>query len=117
AVNKLCRDITKYRREAAGPEEISSIQDVSSDQLINWKVLKKSGSELLATNAFVLLTGDYFPFAKRQCALFKGTERDIFIDKKEYTGPIYEQIENAYQFVLRHINLGAEINGLNRKNR
>ena len=38
AVNKLCRDITKYRREAAGPEEISSIQDVSSDQLINWKV-------------------------------------------------------------------------------
>ena len=117
AVNKLCRDITKYRREAAGPEEISSIQDVSSDQLINWKVLKKSGSELLATNAFVLLTGDYFPFAKIQCALFKSTERDIFIDKKEYTGPLYEQIENAYQFVLRHINLGAEINGLIRKDR
>ena len=117
AVNKLCRDITKYRREAAGPEEISSIQDVSSDQLINWKVLKKSGSELFATNAFVLLTGDYFPFAKIQCALFKGTERDIFIDKKEYTGPLYEQIENAYQFVLRHINLGAEINGLIRKDR
>ena len=79
------------------------------------KVLKKNGSDLLATNAFALLTGKYFPFAKIQCALFKGTERDFFIDKKEYDGCLYEQIENAYQFVLRHINLGAEINGLVRK--
>lgn len=92
AVDKLCRDISKYRREAAGPEEISSTQKVSPDQLINWKVLKKSGSDLLATNAFALLTGHYFSFAKIQCALFKGTERDIFIDKKEYEGPLYEQM-------------------------
>lgn len=84
-------------------------------QLLSWKVLKKNGSDLLATNAFALLTGKYFPFAKIQCALFKGTERDFFIDKKEYDGCLYEQIENAYQFVLRHINLGAEINGLVRK--
>lgn len=79
------------------------------------EILKKNGSDLLATNAFALLTGKYFPFAKIQCALFKGTERDFFIDKKEYDGCLYEQIENAYQFVLRHINLGAEINGLVRK--
>lgn len=84
-------------------------------QLLSWKVLKKNGSDLLATNAFALLTGKYFPFAKIQCALFKGTERDFFIDKKEYDGCLYEQIENAYQFVLRHINFGAEINGLVRK--
>jgi len=58
---------------------------------------------------------DYFRFSKIQCALFKGIERDIFIDKKEYNGPLYEQIEQAYQFVLRHINLGAEIDGLVRK--
>lgn len=115
AVEKLCRDITKYRREAAGPEGKNSVQEVSTEQLLSWKVLKKNGSDLLATNAFALLTGKYFPFAKIQCALFKGTERDFFIDKKEYDGCLYEQIENAYQFVLRHINLGAEINGLVRK--
>ena len=28
------------------------------------------------------------------------------------SGPLYEQIEEAYSFVLKHINLGAEINGL-----
>ena len=52
--------------------------------------------------------------AKIQCALFKGITRDIFIDQKEFTGPIYEQVDDAYHFVLRHINLGAEIDGIYR---
>ena len=81
-------------------------------QLINWKVLKKVNDKLLATNAFVLLTSDFFQFAKIQCALFKGITRDVFIDKKEYTGSIYEQVEAAYQFVLRHINRSSEIESL-----
>ena len=58
-----------------------------------------------------------FRFAKIQCALFKGNDRDEFLDKKEYSGPLYEQIEEAYRFVLRHINRSAEINGLLRKER
>ena len=88
---------------------------MTKEQLLNWKVLKKSEGEIFATNAFVLLTSDFFPFSKIQCALFKGNDRDIFIDKKEYCGPLYEQIEAAYQFVLRHINRSAEIEGLVRK--
>ena len=36
----------------------------------------------------------------------------VFIDKRDFEGPLYEQIEEAYKFVLKHINLGAEINGL-----
>lgn len=47
----------------------------------------------MASNAFVLLTSDYFPFSKTQCAVFKGTKRDVFLDKREFTGPIYEQID------------------------
>lgn len=53
--------------------------------------------------------------AKIQCALFKGTERDEFIDRKEFIGPIYQQIDDAYRFVLRHINKSAEINGIVRR--
>lgn len=60
----------------------------------------------------MLLTENDFPQAKIQCAVFKGTTRSIFIDKKEYTGPIYRQIDEAYQFVLRNIKLGAKIKGL-----
>ena len=67
---------------------------------------------ILPTNAFVLLTENDFPQAKIQCAVFKGTTRSVFIDKKEYTGPIFRQIDEAYQFVLRNIKLGAKIKGL-----
>lgn len=115
AIAKLCRDIKQYIIESVGTDDFQSVKDVSVDQLLNWKVLKKAEGAMLATNAFALLTSEYFSFSKIQCALFKGVERDLFIDKKEYCGPLYEQIENAYQFVLRHINLGAEIEGIVRK--
>lgn len=53
-------------------------------------------------------------YAKVQCALFKGTTRDIFIDRKEFDGPLYEQVDDAYQFILRHIDMGADIEGVYR---
>lgn len=115
-VNRLCNDIKRYRLDSAvTEEEKKSIGDVTKENLLNWKILKETEGNLIATNAFVLLTSEEFQFSKIQCALFKGVDRDIFIDKKEYAGPLYKQIEEAYQFVLRHINLGAEIEGIVRK--
>ncbi len=52
---------------------------------------------------------------KTLCAVFKGTDRAVFLDKREFTGPIYVQIEEAVDFVLRNIRLGATIDGLVRK--
>lgn len=107
---KLCKDIEGFR-EKAGMTEHS----VKKEQLINWKILKQNEGQLLATNAYALLTSDYFSFAKTQCAVFKGTDRAIFLDKREFTGPVYTQIESAVDFVLRNIRLGATIDGLVRK--
>lgn len=116
AIDKLCHDIHMYMMSAVeSVEEKKNIPMITEKHLLNWKLLRKTGSQLQAANAFVLLTGDYFRFAKIQCALFKGCDRDEFLDKKEYSGPLYEQIEEAYRFVLRHINRSAEINGLVRK--
>ena len=69
------------------------------------------------TNGYLLLNGDTaeFPDAAIQCAVFKGTVRDIFITRKEFTGAIYEQIEDAYNFVLQHIDLGSRIEGIARQ--
>ena len=50
-----------------------------------------------------------------QCGVFKGNNRAIFVDKRELSGPIYEQIEEAYQFVLRNIHLGAKLEGIYRQ--
>lgn len=97
---------------AKSNSEKEKIKDVTVQNLINWGVVKNMDGTLLPTNAFVLLTDNVFPFAKIQCALFKGTERVVFIDKRDFEGPLYEQIEEAYDFVLKHINLGAEIKDL-----
>ena len=107
AVKKLCRDIMNYRKEAGLPRKT-----IGKTQLLNWKVLKENEGQVLATNAFALLTSDHFFFSKTQCAVFKGTERTVFLDKREYTGPLYEQIEEAVAFVLRNIRLGAQIGKL-----
>ena len=69
---------------------------------------------LYPTNAFDLLTDNSHRMAKVQCAVFKGNVRDIFIDRKEFSGSIQKQVEDAYDFVLRHINLGASIEGVYR---
>jgi hypothetical protein len=64
---------------------------------------------------FLLLTNNPFLEASIQCAVFKGTGRTVFLDRKEYHGPLFEEIDEAYSYVLRNIRLGAEINGLYRK--
>ena len=110
ATERLCQDIESFR-EKAGMTEHS----VKKEQLINWKILKQSEGQIMATNAYALLTSDYFPFSKTQCAVFKGTDRAVFLDKREFKGPIYAQIESAVDFVLRNIRLGARIDGLVRK--
>lgn len=110
ATQALCKDIEDFRKKAG-----LSGHNVRKEQLFNWKILKNSEGNVLASNAYVLLTSDYFPFSKTQCAVFKGTDRMVFLDKREYTGPIYKQIESAVEFVLRNIRLGATIDGLVRR--
>ena len=50
-----------------------------------------------------------------QCGVFKGTTKAVFVDRREYSGFLTEQIEQAYDFILRNIHLGAEFNGLYRQ--
>jgi ATP-dependent DNA helicase RecG len=113
---KLCNDIQKYIAESRGLP-INRVRKITVTNLENWGLLKKSDQNYLPTNAFVLCTNNTFRFAKIQCALFKGEDRAVFIDKREFVGPIYNQIEEAYQFVLKHINLGATIDGIVRKDK
>ncbi len=113
---RLCNDIRRYIAESR-ELPISKVRKITVTNLENWGILKKSGRNYLPTNAFVLCTNNTFRFAKIQCALFKGEDRALFIDRREFAGPIYDQIEEAYRFVLKHINLGATIDGIVRKDK
>ena len=96
-------------------EEKAAVKDMTIEKLEDLGVLCRVGRKLYPTHAFDLLTDNRNKAAKVQCALFKGTSRDLFIDRKEFDGPIYEQVDEAYHFVLRHIDMGAEIKGVYRK--
>ena len=116
AIKKLCRDMNRYRnkmQERKGNAE--KLPQVTRAQLLNWNVIRKTEDGYLASNAFALLTGKHFHYSKTQCAVFAGTDRGEFIDKREYDGPLYEQIEEAYAFVLRNIRRGARVEGLIRR--
>lgn len=67
------------------------------------------------TNAYVFLTGQDAFLSKIQCGMFKGTTRGIFVDKRDYEGSLWKQVEDTFQFVLRNIHLGAKIEGIYRK--
>ena len=106
AIKQLCEDIAAFRKKAGLPK-----REISKVQLINWKLLKNIDGNLLASNAFALLISEHFPFSKTQCAVFKGVNRGIFLDKREYSGPIYRQIEEAVSFVLRNKAIANILNG------
>ncbi len=80
-------------------------------------LIKEEQGKLYPTNALILLSDDelrysIFPNAKIECARFKGVETDEFVDQKTIETNIVEQVEEAYNFVLRHINKGAKVEGI-----
>ncbi|MBQ7436544.1 MAG: putative DNA binding domain-containing protein [Oscillospiraceae bacterium] len=111
-IEALCADIQAYRKKAGLPDRA-----VTRTQLMNWKLLKETDGKFQASNGFVLLTSDWFQFSKTQCAVFKGERGSAFLDKRTYDGPVYRQIDEAVEFVLRNIRLRAEIVGLLRRER
>ena len=112
---ELCRSMKKIAMDSCNTEEErNAIKDMTIEKLEDFGVLCKVGNNFYPTHAFNLMTDNKNKYAKVQCGLFKGTTRDLFIDQKEFAGPIYEQVDDAYNFVLRHIDMGAEINGVYR---
>ena len=114
-INALCEAMTAYAKEQCKSEqELLELKTVTKNQLLSWKLLIEENGQILPTHGFNLLAGKncFDLMAQVQCAVFKGTTRGRFIDRKTYDGPIYKQIDEAYAFVLRNIRLGAKVIGL-----
>lgn len=110
--NKLRANALEHCRT---DDERRRIKPVTKNMLVSWGVLEEREGKLLPTNAFALLTGSGALPTKVQCAVFKGNTRTIFVDRREFEGPVYEQLDEAYKYVLAKINLGAKIEGLYRE--
>ncbi|MDX9801780.1 MAG: ATP-binding protein [Spirochaetia bacterium] len=58
-----------------------------------------------------------FPYAKIECARFKGTETKIFLDQITVDGPVHAGIETCMAFIKRNIALGSKIGEVYREDR
>ena len=115
-IDALCKAMKEQAvKNAHNEEQKASIKDVGRQQLRSWGVLIERDGKDYPSNAFAILTGNAGLHVATQCGVFKGTTKAVFVDRREYTGLLWEQIDEAFQFVLRNIHLGAAIVGIYRQ--
>lgn len=89
-------------------------EELSDQALRKLDLVKDMQGAEYPTNALILFSDDplrnsLFHYAKVECARFKGVTTEDFIDQKSITTNIATQAEEAYNFVLRHINKGQPL--------
>ena len=115
-IDVLCKALKEQAVKNARTEEQKAvIKGVGRQQLRSWGILIERDGKDYPSNAFAILTGNGGLHVATQCGVFKGTTKAVFVDRREYTGPLWEQIDEAFQFVLRNIHLGATIVGIYRQ--
>lgn len=92
-------------------------EELSQQTLRKLELTKENQGMIYPTVALVLFSDDelrnsLFHYAKVECARFKGVSSEEFIDQKSIFSNIATQAEEAYNFVLRHINKGAVVEGV-----
>lgn len=115
-IKKLCRNMKEIALKNTWQDsEKARIRDITKNTLISWGILAEENGETVPTNAYALLTGTMRMQPVIQCGVFKGTDRAFFVDRREFEGPIQEQLDAAFQYVLEKINLGMKIQGIYRQ--
>ena len=115
-IDVLCKAMKEQAvKNAHTEEQKAAIKDVGRQQLRAWGILIERDGKDYPSNAFAILTGNGGLHVATQCGVFKGTTKAVFVDRREYTSPLWEQIDEAFQFVLRNIHLGATIVGIYRQ--
>lgn len=79
------------------------------------RTLKLIGEDGLYTNLALLLSDQCETTTK--VAIFQGTDKELFRDRKEFTGSILKQLEDVYQFIDLVNKTKATFSGLNRSDR
>jgi ATP-dependent DNA helicase RecG len=95
---------------------------LKNNHLKNLGLLVSERDNVYPTNTAVLLSDSLarkrlFPYAKIECARFKGTDTRIFLDQATIEGPIYAAVEPCVAFVKKNIALSSKIGEVYREDR
>jgi len=97
-------------------------RSIGATQLKNMGLLHPERDRVLPTHAALLVSGSlatkrYFPYAKVECARFKGTNKRVFLDQATIDDPVHEAVEPCMAFIKKNIALGATIGEIYRQDR
>ena len=111
----LCSYMYRIARQNSKNEsERRAVKKVTANQLQAWGIIAKVRDRWVASNAYALLTGDAAFATRVKCGVFKGDTKAVFVDRREFTGPVYQLIEEAHKYILAKINMGCVIEGIQR---
>lgn len=116
-IDALCKQMKKVAiANSKSDLQRAAVKDVTKNVLISWGILKNGEDrKIYPTNAYVYLTGQGGFRSVIQCGVFKGTTRAVFLDRRSYDGPLWKQVDDAVQFVLRNIRMGCHLEGVYRQ--
>jgi ATP-dependent DNA helicase RecG len=77
--------------------------------------LVEQGETWVPTNAGIMLFAEepqcFIGQAEVACVRFKGTDVVTYIDRRDLRGPLYQLVDDAEQFIYRHMKVGRRIEG------
>ena len=106
------------KRNCTSDDERKSVKPMTPERMESMELLARSGKHVVPTYGYCFVAGLVAPGIlepRIKCGMFRGTEKGDFIDKRDCSGAIVDQIDQAYQFVVRNIRVGSEIVGTGRR--
>ncbi len=88
-------------------------RSLDSSKMRSLKLIRSDQGKDYPTHGLMILLGRYEQ-VEIKCSRFKGNTMKVFLDKKEYTGDLFHQLEQTEAFIKNHLHLKAEILGLQR---
>lgn len=117
-VAKLCaRMFRMAKMNCKTDAERKALRKVTASQLEDWGIVTRVGKKLAPSYAYALLSGWSKFGGLVQCGVFRGSTRATFVDHREYSGSVIDQIDSAYEYLLSKISVGLEIVGTKSVNR
>ena len=117
-IKALCAKMYRIARKNCDTEaERRKVKRITPDQLEAWGVISKIRGKWVGSNAYALLTGDAAFQIRLKCGLFKGDDKTVFLDRREFTGSVSELIDAGLDYILAKINMGCYFKGAYRHDR
>lgn len=116
AACRLMTDIA--RRNCRNDAERLALKPMTAMRLASLGLVVRQGTKMLPTYAFRIVAGGDVPDILPpciKCGCFRGRTKGDFLDRRTCEGPLVDQIDAAFEFVVRNIRVGSELVGTARR--